>query len=162
MCSYSLLRSLLFQPCDIWNPVVYKTEGFTDQYCHLVVTWSHIMPWGECVIEGVTLSDWSRKPLGVLIWNSTRDNFSVTHVVHLHELGEAGQLIEKFWGTFQQMCCQRLFLSTPWKHVTLLKHTACTASVSSFCTICGFYVIPCLANEPFNSVRACLIHVPAC
>lgn len=83
--------------------------------------------------ELVTLSDWSTKPPVVLIWNRTRGCLPVSPVMHLHELRGAGQLLEKFSDTFQQMCWQ-LSVRHATKTCTMQSHSL--PSLHTLWTMC--------------------------
>lgn len=63
-----------------------------DGYCHLVDMAPPQLAWVGRVIEGSHLVWLEHQPLGLLIWNSTRDCLPVSHCVHLHESsgGQAG------------------------------------------------------------------------
>lgn len=129
---------------------------FADWFCHLVDRWNYFRTvWIRRMCHwGSHLAWLEHQPLGLLIWNSTRDCLPVSHVIHLHELGGAGQIIEKFSDTLQQMCCQHPFLSTPGStHVTPLKYTPCRAMAYSVCTSCGPFVIWGLENIHFDDVK---------
>lgn len=139
-CAYQMITKISW--CRSQRP---SFGGFfTDWFCHLVDRGNYFRTvWIRRMCHwGSHLAWLEHQPLGLLIWNSTRDCLPVSHVIHLHELGGAGQIIEKFSDTLQQMCWQHPFLSTPGStHVTPLKYTPCRAMAYSVCTSCGPFVI---------------------
>lgn len=82
--------------------------------------------------EHVSQSDWSTKPLVVLIWNGTRGWLPVSPVMHLHELRGPWQLVEKFSDTFQQMW--QLSVRQATKTCTMQSHSL--LSVHTLLTLC--------------------------
>lgn len=128
----------------------------TEQFCHLVGRWNNFRAvWmrSECVIEGSHLAWLEHQPLGLLIWNSTRDCLPVTHVMNLHELGGAGQIIEKFSDTLQHMCWQHPFLSAPGgTRVTPRKQHAEPWSAQSVCTSCAHWLLTLVLSSDLSKI----------
>lgn len=126
----------------------------TDRFCHLVVTWNYsrtvwvrrVCHWGSHLV-------WlEHQPLGVLIWNITRDCLPVSLVMHLHELGGGQDSSSKSFHTPSSRCAGSILFTRHTCHAT----KTCTTQSSTSCgPVCHLLYIYChsMENIPFIDVK---------